>query len=72
MHIPKVIQFTENLFFFDVTARVAAKWSLAHAAGETAHMPAQVVDLKQRYDKLAKRQTASESEACWGSATKPQ
>ncbi len=48
IHIPKVIQFTENLFFFDVAARVAAKWSLAHAAGEAAHMPAQVVNLKHR------------------------
>lgn len=48
MHIPKVIQFTENLFLFDVTACVAAKWGLAHAAGETAHMPAQVVNLQHR------------------------
>lgn len=47
-YIPKVIQFTENLFLFDVTARVAAKWGLAHAAGETAHMPAQVVNLQHR------------------------
>lgn len=52
MLLPKVIQFTENFFFFDVAARVAAKRSLAHAAGEAAHMPAQVVHLKQRQEKL--------------------
>lgn len=46
MHVPKVIQFTENLFFFDVAARVAAQRGLTHAAGEAAHMPAQVVHLQ--------------------------
>lgn len=59
MHIPKVIQFAENLLFFDVAARVAAKWSLAHAAGQTAHMPAQVVNLKQRHDQLTEDKCGS-------------
>jgi len=48
MHIPKVIQFTEDRFLFDVAARVAAERGLAHAAGEAAHVPAQVVHLKHK------------------------
>ena len=43
--LPKVIQFTEHFFLFNVTTGVAAERSLAHAAGEAAHMPAQVVHL---------------------------
>lgn len=46
MHAPEVIQLAEHLLLFDVAARVAAKRRLAHAARETAHMPAQVVHLQ--------------------------
>ena len=53
MHVPKVIQFTENLLFFDVAARVAAEWGLTHAARQTAHMPAQVVNLQRGPEKWA-------------------
>lgn len=43
--IPKVVQFAKDLFFFDVTTCMTAKRCLAHATGETTHMPAQVVNL---------------------------
>lgn len=43
--VPEVVEFTENLFFFDVAADVAAEGRLTHAARETAHVPAHVVYL---------------------------
>lgn len=74
VHVPKVIQFAENLLLFDVAARVAAKWSLAHAAGQAAHMPAQVVNLKQRHDGWTtdKRGAACALLRARGAAQKPQ
>lgn len=43
--VPEVVEFTEDLFLFDVAADVAAEWRLTHAARETAHVPAHVVHL---------------------------
>ena len=62
--LPKVIQFAEHLFLFNVTTGVAAERGLAHAAGQTAHMPAQVVHLHGT--QLAEvNQIATRQEGVW-------
>ena len=47
-NLPKVVKFAEDLFFFDVATGMTAKRCLAHATGETTHMPAQVVNLNEK------------------------
>ncbi len=44
--LPEVVQFTEYLLFFYITADVSAQRCLAHAARQASHVPAHVVHLR--------------------------
>lgn len=44
--IPEIIQFAEDVFVFDVAAGVPSQRGSANAAGQAAHVPAEVIHLQ--------------------------